>query len=561
MRNLHTGVLLLLGAVLTTAGYLTLQSFGLLVQPSIVDVKPLQPGYQEIAWISPATSADTWTRMVEAAESARDQWPPPGSGLAALQVDTSMAFPDRSTDIPELLMWVGNDESQKLVLRWYKISSEVDIATWVKKLSQRETPPLAVMGGESTNRAVEIAETLVRFENQWKGLPPLFLITTATADDYKRNDNDLGSGQPLMELYQRRNYRFSFTNTLMACSVLDFVAEHPEIWPDTQPILLDMARQVGSTQVFNSLAATSVPLVYPKHACYAVAWEDNDYSKDLQYRFSLEFSERYNHMGENFPETDRVLNSVGDFTQPSSHDIGAAWRFINSSAFDADTRQLLILPAGAQEARRYLRALVNSAPDEIRNMVALSGDSIAFNHIYRDRKLTWNVMDLPVPLIFFSHRNPIDRVAGFRREGTKDRPWAATGTQDLLFYRDMIEAVLLAAYSNDQLVSNSEVLNKRLSDLRWESGRVTLAKDAPEFFDASRNRNIGTGEHIVWLQPHRDWRGRVLPESTITVWFRQAQPNGTRQWKRYGSPLQNVLYGPAPSRFEQALKSFPGVDD
>ena len=56
-----------------------------------------------------------------------------------------------------------------------------------------------------------------------------------------------------------------------------------------------------------------------------------------------------------------------------------------------------------------------ACPAEIQDLVVITGDSISFNNVYRDGDLEWNVLDMPVPLIFFSHRNPIDESAGFRQ--------------------------------------------------------------------------------------------------------------------------------------------------
>ena len=40
---------------------------------------------------------------------------------------------------------------------------------------------------------------------------------------------------------------------------------------------------------------------------------------------------------------------------------------------------------------------------------------------------------------------------------------------------------------------------------------------------AENRRREGTGEHIVWVQPHRDG-SLVLPKSTITVWEKTDKP-------------------------------------
>ena len=80
----------------------------------------------------------------------------------------------------------------------------------------------------------------------------------------------------------------------------------------------------------------------------------------------------------------------------------------------------------AGHVARWLRSL----PDA-RNLVILNGDAIAFNAVYRDRDVVWNILDLPYSLVFFSHRNPIDRAAGFTWQ--KDEHAASPGEEAVLF--------------------------------------------------------------------------------------------------------------------------------
>lgn len=566
MRNGHTGIFLLLGAVLVTAGYLTLRSFGLLVGPTLAEVKAVPAGSQEVAWISTATGVETWNRIVEAARRLEQRWPQE----PALHVDTGAAFPGRSTTIPELALWLEGQPEQKLLIRWYKISSETDTANWVHKLCQRSRPPLAVAGGESTNRAVELGQALEDHQQHWPTAAPLFLITTATADHYTCKTaestraaqapafsdwfKNLDNQKPLMDLYKGRNFRFSFTNEVMARGVMEFVHEHPELWSNAYLTPAAAAGISATTNVWTQLALIDLVQTHFNFSLYAVAWADDEYSKDLRDRFTREFSRRYHPLAP-YPEADVVLHSIGDFAAPSAQEMQAVWRFLNNPERSSRTRQLLVLPVGAAQARRYVRALANSAPRDIRNVVVLSGDSIAFNQIYRDRRHAWNILELPVPLIFFSHRNPVDRSAGFRREGTKEVPWAATGTQDLLFYCDIVEALVLCAYRDGSLAADADTMKERLRQLRWAGDSLSFAPHGRLLFDANRNRQEGTGEHIVWLQPHRDG-SRILPKSTISVWHKSPQPNDSPAWRMYGESLRDVLYSCTGEELDELLEQF-----
>src|SRR5207302_175475 len=158
-------------------------------------------------------------------------------------------------------------------------------------------------------------------------------------------------------------------------------------------------------------------------------------------------------------------------------------------------RPLLVLTGQSAPSRRFLRALVRSAPGMARQFVVATGDAIAFNNVYRDRGVAWNVQDLPVPLVFFCHHNPIDPDAGFRP---------------------------LQVHAG-----------------HGGPGPVGTALFNP---DGSGKRKSGTGEHIVSLRPHVQG-GRVLPEATIAVWAWHGQPGqklSEGEWRPVGEPL-NVL--------------------
>ena len=69
----------------------------------------------------------------------------------------------------------------------------------------------------------------------------------------------------------------------------------------------------------------------------------------------------------------------------------------------------LVLPTQTVRMRRFLINLQRRSPAVARNLVVLNGDAISFDAIFRDRDVAWNILDVPYSLVFFSHRNPIDR--------------------------------------------------------------------------------------------------------------------------------------------------------
>jgi hypothetical protein len=547
MRRAPTLPVLLLAVTVAAAGYLAVRSFELLGAPRLAGVQPVPQGHQEIAYLGPATSADTWERLVAAVRRLVEQWPEHHQDLPRLDAFLDHVFKERTTDVPELALWLGGRTDAKLWLRWYKLSSEMDASTWVDRLARRDRPPLAILGGENSDRALSLANTLQAYRGRWKGPDPVFLITTATADRYARadtvGDQPLSTpGTPrLMRVYPGRSFRFSFTNSRMAAVVMDFVQSHPEVWSHSPHAAAGPAALVGAgglTALTLLACRDQLPPVY----LYSLAWADDRYSKDLADRFSELFLEHFGRpplAQAAGPRVfyDQVPYGVGDRDRPNPQEAWAIDRFFDHNPLLQGNRQLLVLPTGTDSARRVLRALANRAPVDIRNLVVLSGDSITFNSIFRDRDVAWNIEDMPLPLVFFSHRNPINYAAGFRTRADSADPAATTGTQDLLLYRDIIEAVTQAAYRAGGGLGDAEHLRAGLARLRWDAGRVRLGGEGGRFFDEDGDRSDHTGEHVVWLNPKRR-EGRVLPEATISVWRLGPGPQPDLAWRRVGEPLE-----------------------
>src|SRR5207237_1144267 len=104
---------------------------------------------------------------------ARHDWP-------RLWVDDHRAFLEQTTAVPEVVLGIEGT-SARLHIRWYKLTSATDSGFWVRRLAARQVPPLAFIGGGTSDRAVELAQALAD-EKGWHGLAPLLLITTATAN-------------------------------------------------------------------------------------------------------------------------------------------------------------------------------------------------------------------------------------------------------------------------------------------------------------------------------------------------------------------------------------------
>lgn len=548
MRNIRLLALAILLITVVIASYMTLRALGLIGSLGLAQVKAVPAGHQELALLAPATSSDTWERLVAAVHTLEKDWQdvyPKGPRLAARY---DKAFLNLTADVPEVSLRVAGFDGT-LLIRWYKLSSENSASEWIENLARRTPPPVALVGGDNSERAADIAKALDKCRGKWQGPAPLFLITTATADRVfpgpfiDPNPGDADGYPKLTEVYKGATFRFSFTNTLMAEAVLDFVQRQPQLWP------LDSAAWLlfALTARAHPLAAVAPAVTtWKPTALFTAAWEDDPYSRDLEQRFTRVFHKRFMAQEPDGPAGDprqpliqrtAITYSVGDFMQPNLVEFLAVGNFLQGHR--ADVNQLLLLPTNAQRARRFLRDLYRRDPSKVKNLVVVSGDSIAINNIYRDGPIIWNYLDLPVPLVFFSHRNPVDEAAGFDEKTSK------TGTQDLLLFRDILEAVLQAGCEKQKLLADAGRLSERLREIRWRKGRVYHAdffagaadevfpRPGDPLFDDEGNRRVGTGERIVYLKP--DPSG---PSARIFCWRRMLEADGRFSWLPGGKTLE-----------------------
>jgi hypothetical protein len=548
---------------------------------------PVAPGDREIVWLYQATSTAAWERFVTAVklteERLRDELP----GIRALIDDR--AFPSRSTAVPEVaLTWDG--AGGRIVLRWYKLTSEWKPRDWVTALLKDRPPPLAIIGGSSSDGARDLAVQLRAATAELAPEKrPLLLLTTASADlvdwpsdvpqpaDLEFEPAEAAAGPPRVRLnaiYPDRTFRFCFSNRQMAEALTQFLLGRQDLWPDSD------------------------------HA-YTVVWNDDIYSRDLVRGFDPPFNR--------LADASRIASSVGltgfaggagsllAASSLESESTGYAVSrdpfWIESSFGTADTkndfefgcvsellnrlqgdgglpaapvpdakrrRSLLIVAGQTFPTRRFLRELHGTEPRAARAFVVATGDALAFNTVYRDRVVTWPIQDLPFSLVLFSHANPVDTSAGFRphapgRTGSETvGDSGATGTEDVLLFADIIGAAARGAAGRDGRLTDAPHLAKRLHAARYHEGRIRFGNDGPRLFAPGGDRESGTGEHIVCLLPQfqggralamlggaKAWigagmpsvqGGRVLPRATIEVWTWR-QHSDTRTWERCCEPL------------------------
>jgi hypothetical protein len=489
---------------------------------------PVPDGDQEIAWLHNPTSFESWENFVwglKRAETAAD-------GPEGLVVDDSAAYPDRTTAVPEIVVrrkgFAGN-----LRVRWYKVTDEATQEGWVNALAARGTPPVAVTGGWSSDRAKELAYAMR--DAKWNGPKPLLFLTQATADRvYLTDDHD--SGPSLIEVYDR-SFRFCFTNKQMVDAVTDFVLSDPTLRPGPieYPGLRSLAAAAaGPWAALTAYAAEAHRTAEPLPA-FAIAWKDDDYSTDLSSQFRKQLADR-SASADGLPLLKVspwfIPFSVGRFNRPNRAEAETAEQILKNLP-PPGYRTVLVIPTVSAPARRTLRSLVQGNPTVGQQLVAVTGDGIGVNTFFRDREFAWPVRSLPIPVVLFLHADPF----GWDKPGAGRAPPAGyelpepapgavrSSVEDIQLFSRLARVVAAAAFPDGtaEIIRTPDALGERLRNL------------TPKFFDAAGNRKKETGEHVVVLRPTVNGNGppeRGPVDAVLEVYTR---PAGGQTWSRIHS--------------------------
>lgn len=482
---------------------------------------PVPSGDQELAWFHTTTSGTTWERFV--AGVARAQLVVPG-----LRVDDSAAFADQTTATPEVVLSMA-DRPGRLRIRWYKLTNDATAERWVQALAERDPPPLAMIGGGSTDRAVDLTRAM-ESQQSWRGDRPLLFITTATADEVPAEAGAAGPAtRNLIDVYRGRSFRFCFTNRQMVEAVLDFVWQTPGLRPQAFATLAPASVASGLAVC----AGEKPPLVVKPHV-FSVFWRDDPFSIDLHGQFSLAVTHKVQPPGADpghAPDGPRahiatwsVPFSVGGFARPNPSEAQVAASMLEQFRTLPPQRSLLVLPTVTKPGRRLLRALTASAPQLGQRLVVVTGDGIPVNAVYRDGDLEWPVHALPVPLVLFCHGDPVgwDEPGATAPAGYELTP--PTATDDVLHFAEMVRQIAEGCYPPADVlpsVVHADGLLTRADDLA-----ARLHARCPPFFDAAGNRVGGTGETVVALWPHAG-DGAAATRATMEVWRR----SDDRRWE------------------------------
>ena len=495
---------------------------------TMANLLPVPAGDHEIAWLHNPTSFENWDNFVwgvKRAEMTRDGDP------EGLEVDDSGAFPHRTTAVPEIVVRRKGYEGS-LRIRWYKVTDEATQEAWVSALAARDPPPLAVLGGWSSDRAKELAVAM-RSTN-WSSSRPLLFLGTATADTVNPDaDTTIGNRDAnLISLYDR-SFRFCFTNRQMANAVADFVLSDPTLRPGTigWPGLRTVPSCAAGPWAGLTALATETRLHWPPIPAFSIEWKDDPYSTDLSQRF-MEVLQQRTGPPTDVPRLEMKLKpvpfSTGMMHRPNPGEAEVA-ESILSNLPRVGLRTVVVIPSVTAPTRRVIRALVQGNPAVGRQLVAMTGDGMGVNTFFRDRDFAWPVRSLTIPIVSFTHADPF----GWDTPGSTPVPprgyeleppapgAVRSSTEDIQLFTRLTRVVAMGAYpdGSTRIVPTPDVL------------ATNLHSSNPRFFDRDGNRLSDTGEHIVVLRPV--FPGEAPPENPQldAVLEVYAHPNGAVGWQ------------------------------
>lgn len=422
-------------------------------------VRSVPDGDAEIAWLHTTTNAATWERFVKGMNriplTMRD-----------VIVDDSAAFPSESHVVPEVAI-SKTGHPGTIRIRWYKLSNESTAADWVKRLVARSTPPVAIVGGGSSDRAADLARAMAAHAGV-EG--PLLFLTTASADKVAADpSSETPIDVPLVKLYPDRTFRFCFSNRQMAAATVDFV------WgrDDLRPTASDGKK--------------------PK--AIVLHWDDDPFSTDLRDQFrSILFSR-----ADLVKWSEPLPFSIGGATMANRYELRAADFVVGTLRDDPAQRAVLVLPTVTAPARRVLRAIAEREPSARTRLVVLNGDGIPLNAVYRDGPYLWPIDQLPVPLVLFAHANPFGWDAEVSNGSRNLVP--TTSTEDVLHFNRLMTMAVDAAFMKSSLTLTANDLKRRLREI------------FPSDFDDDGNRLGGNGEFVAVVHPRSE-----LDPPRIAVW-------------------------------------------
>src|SRR5262245_31780251 len=156
-------------------------------------------------------------------------------------------------------------------------------------------------------------------------------------------------------------------------------------------------------------AYANEPAVAPGIPAFAVAWKDDPYSLDLAEQFRETFAEQGMRPGRPRLSVQSIFIpfSTGRFARPNPYEAQVVDHILANLPRRGE-RTILVVPTVTAPARRLLGALAQGTPGSSRRLVAVTGDGIPVNALFRDGEFAWPVRSIPIPLVLFTHPDPFD---------------------------------------------------------------------------------------------------------------------------------------------------------
>lgn len=484
----------------------------------------LEPNQKEIAWVYPASSSSAWERLVSSGKLLRNH---PDSFLAKVRFETgSQTFPELTASVPFFKI-SHPDSSLTIIVKWYKISSDMKYEDWMKKLFSRTIIPSAIVAGPTTDDAMAIVQAVSKVSAKLNVVkPPPLILTTASSNTLASEFNgtfgpNLAEDIGLMGIYPEKTFRFGFDNRIMSDAIIRLLWSKPDLKPDSDPVHIVLWEDDSYARDFVATFWASLNKQTVLDGLAAYCWASSTILAQQNSNFAFILAPPLEMLGEkasafkmNIPPIPQIIDSSIGVRYAANRFEKEALRFLllDINLKPGQMRPLMVVGSQALQARRFLRELSLSDAKVAQKMVVVTGDALSLNSVYRDREVAWPVSELPCKVVFFSHANPVSTDAGFR----PINDWADTGllaqatsTEELIFSRQILEGLLPGLF-----IDNVD-LSLHLKKLTWDGERVTVEKGTP-LFDAVGNRNAGTGEFIGVLKPLLDPNDRT--SAKLEIW-------------------------------------------
>ncbi|MEI7852849.1 MAG: hypothetical protein WCJ06_04025 [Planctomycetota bacterium] len=484
----------------------------------------LEPNEKEIAWIYPASYSSAWERLVSSGKLLANH---PDPFLAKVKFELgSQTFPELTASVPFFKISHPNSKLV-IVVKWYKISSDMKYEDWVEKLFSRSIIPSAIVAGPTTDDAMAIVQAVAKVVAKVNvGKAPPLILTTASSNTLAKDFNgtfgpnstdDIG----LMGIYPEKTFRFGFDNRIMSDAIIRLLWSNPDLKPDSDPVHIVLWEDDSYARDFVATFWASLNKQTVADGLAAYGWVCSTVFAQQNTNFAFLLAPPLQMLGKKASSFSMNMHPIPQIIDSSIGVRYAANRFekealrfllLDIKLKPEQTQPLMVVGSQALQARRFLRELSLSDPKLAQKMVVVTGDTLSLNTVYRDREVAWPVSELPSKVVFFSHANPVSHEAGFR----PINDWADTGhlakatsTEELIFSSQILEGLLPG------LFIDTGDLSLYLKKLTWDGDRVTVEKGTP-LFDAAGNRNAGTGEFIGVLKPLLDPTDRT--SAKLEIW-------------------------------------------